>query len=384
MTLENDAGPGPYAVEPVEARAPDGTRVSDYDYGLSEELIARYPAERRDGSRLLVLDRAAGDDPASPRHLGFADLPSLMNRGDLVVVNDSRVMPVRLVGRKPTGAAAEILLLRPAAATNGAHDSPDTHLWEALVRPGRRLKPGTTVWIEGNEGNALRVEIVDSTPESGRIVRLDTELPVVEALERYGSVPLPPYIRRECEPIDRERYQTVYAREPGSVAAPTAGLHFTPELLAELNRRGVEQASVTLHVGEGTFRPIKVERPTDHRLHAEMFSIPERTARIVNRTRERGNRVWAVGTTTVRSLESVAATDGRICPTRGSTDLCIVPPYRFRAVDALITNFHLPRSSLLMLVAAFAGYQPVMAAYHEAVSRGYRFYSYGDAMAIVP
>lgn len=229
----------------------------------------------------------------------------------------------------------------------------------------------------------LEVEILDSTPESGRIVRLVTPLPVGEALERYGHVPLPPYLDREDEPLDRERYQTVYARIPGSVAAPTAGLHFTPELLEALRSRGVAEARVVLHVGVGTFRPVEAERPEEHEMHAERYTVPAETAGAIEETRARGGRVWAVGTTVVRTLETAARGEGRIRAGSGATDLFIHPPFEFQAVDALITNFHLPRSTLLMLVAAFAGYETTMAAYRTAVDAGYRFYSYGDAMAIL-
>ncbi|NIP60804.1 MAG: tRNA preQ1(34) S-adenosylmethionine ribosyltransferase-isomerase QueA, partial [Gemmatimonadetes bacterium] len=252
-------------------------------------------------------------------------------------------------------------------------------LWEALVRPGGKLKPGRRVVVS----DELQVSIVDSTPESGRVVRLETDLPVAEALARHGHVPLPPYLEREDEPLDRERYQTVYARTAGSVAAPTAGLHFTPELLADLRRRGVREARIVLHVGVGTFRPVEAERPEEHEMHAEAYTVPEEAARAIGEARRRRGRVWAVGTTVVRTLETVADPDGTVRAGSGATDLFIHPPHRFRAVDALITNFHLPRSTLLMLVAAFAGYPTTIDAYRTAVDEGYRFYSYGDAMAIL-
>jgi S-adenosylmethionine:tRNA ribosyltransferase-isomerase len=353
-----------------------GTRVGDYEYELPPDRIASHPAERRDGSRLLVVEgegAGASGRPHSFRHLRFRDLPGLLAPGDVLVVNESRVIPARLVGRKPTGAPSEVLLLRPAGEE-------DPYLWEALVRPGGKLKPGRRVVVADD----LEVVIVDPTGDGGRIVRLETPLPVEEALERHGHVPLPPYLERDDEPGDRERYQTVYAREPGSVAAPTAGLHFTPELLATLEAKGVEVARVLLHVGIGTFRPLEVEDPRGHRLHREVYDVSAETSERVNRVREAGGRVWAVGTTVVRTLESVADEGGRLAPGSGETDLFIHPPYRFRAVDALITNFHLPRSSLLMLVAAFAGYDRTMAAYGEAIQEGYRFYSYGDAMAVLP
>jgi S-adenosylmethionine:tRNA ribosyltransferase-isomerase len=253
-------------------------------------------------------------------------------------------------------------------------------VWEALVRPGGKLKPGRRVVIS----RELAVDILDSVPGGGRLVRLDTHLTTAEALELYGHTPLPPYIDREDEALDRDRYQTVYAREAGSVAAPTAGLHFTPGILEELEARGVRRAAVVLHVGIGTFRPVEVEDPAEHEMHAEVYHVPPETARAVADTRSRGGRVWAVGTTVVRTLESAAMGQGRVRAGSGSTRLFIRPPYHPRVVDGLLTNFHLPRSTLLMLVAAFGGYEPVMAAYRAAVDEGYRFYSYGDAMAVLP
>ncbi|MEQ8329394.1 MAG: tRNA preQ1(34) S-adenosylmethionine ribosyltransferase-isomerase QueA [Longimicrobiales bacterium] len=344
----------------------DGHTVSDYDYDLPDGRIARYPAERRDASRLLVLPPSGGVE-----HRRFHEVVAWFEPGDLLVVNESRVRPARLLGAKPTGAAAEVFLLRPHAAGS------DT--WVALVRPGSKLKPGRVVDIAAD----LRVHILDSAPGGGRIVRLEADGPVDDAIERHGHMPLPPYIDRDDEPMDRERYQTVYARTPGSVAAPTAGLHFTPELLDALEAAGVRRAAVTLHVGMGTFRPIEAEDPADHEMHRERYHVPEETAAAVNDTRRAGGRVWAVGTTAVRTLEAVADADGRVAAGSGATDLFIRPPYRFRVVDCLLTNFHLPRSTLLMLVAALGGYERVMEAYRVAVSEGYRFYSYGDAMAVI-
>lgn len=356
---------------------PPGSRISDYDYELPPGRVASYPADQRDHSRLLVLDRGG----APTRHLQFSGLSDLVGPGDVLVVNESRVLPVRLLGRKPTGAPAEVLLLRPSADPGsgpGASIQGDK-IWEALVRPGGKLKPGRIVEI----APGLDVEILDSTPDGGRIVRLVTELPAEEALQRHGHMPLPPYIDRDDEELDRERYQTVYARTPGSVAAPTAGLHFTDPLLDELALRGVELAKVTLHVGVGTFRPVEVEDPAEHPMHAETYHIPWKAAEAVNRCRAGGGKVWAVGTTVVRTLESGVGEDGRVRPGSGTTRLFIRPPYRFKAVDRLITNFHLPRSTLLMLVAAFAGYHRTLEAYDVAIREGYRFYSYGDAMAIL-
>ena len=365
-----------------------GRRMADYDYVLPYERIARYPAERRDESRLLVVPPGG----ARFRHLRFRDVTELFRPGDLLVVNESRVRPARLLGRKPTGAPAEVLLLGPAdpegrgdgpnvtaspgSASGAASDARD---WIALVRPGGKLKPGRTVDIADD----LTVEILDSAPGGGRVVRLVTPGSVEDAIERYGHMPLPPYIDREDEALDRERYQTVYARATGSVAAPTAGLHFTEELLERLEAMGVHRAAVTLHVGIGTFRPVEADDPTDHEMHQETYVVPESVSDVVAETRAAGGRVWAVGTTVVRTLEAAAEPDGRVRPGPGATDLFIRPPYDFRVVDALITNFHLPRSTLLMLVAAFGGHERVMAAYEAAVREGYRFYSYGDAMALV-
>jgi S-adenosylmethionine:tRNA ribosyltransferase-isomerase len=349
---------------------PAGSRTSDYDYALPPGRIARYPAARRDESRLLVVDRGRDDS----RHLRFRDLPRLFGAGDVLVVNESKVLPARLLGRKPTGAPSEVLLIRPLGGP-----AQGDKVWEALVRPGGKLKPGRRVFVS----DELSVEILDSTEGGGRLVRLETELSAVEALERYGHVPLPPYLEREDEAVDRERYQTVYARTPGSVAAPTAGLHFTPELLAELERRGVPRVAIELQVGVATFRPVEEDDPAGHEMHAELYTVSEEGARTINAARSQGGRVWAVGTTVVRTLETVAAADGTVASGSGSTRLFIRPPYAFRAVDRLITNFHLPRSTLLMLVAAFAGYERTMAAYREAVRGDYRFYSYGDAMVVL-
>jgi S-adenosylmethionine:tRNA ribosyltransferase-isomerase len=354
---------------------PKGSRVSDYDFALPSELVAQYPARRRDESRLLVLD---GD--GSVAHRRFPDLVELLHRGDVLVVNESRVFPARLVGRKPTGARAEILLVRPLAPPSGSDTSAEGVHWEALVRPGGKLKPGRRVVV----GEGLEVEIVDTLPSGSRAVRLIAAGDLEAALDRYGHVPLPPYIERGDEPIDRERYQTVYARTRGSIAAPTAGLHFTEDLLERIADHGIARVAVTLHVGVGTFRPVEVDDPSHHTMHAERYVVTEEAAETINRIRESGGRVWAVGTTAVRTLESVADTHGRVHAGSGETELFIRPPYDFRVVDGLLTNFHLPRSTLMMLVAAMAGYDATLAAYTEAVRERYRFYSYGDAMAILP
>ena len=355
---------------------PTGLRVSDYDYALSDDRIARYPADLRDESKLLEV---------SPhgvlRDRVFHELPWLMDEGDVLVVNESRVLPARLLGSKPTGAAAEILLLRPHVESAGDSDAADfeeAREWEALVRPGGKLKPGREVEVADD----LTVEIVDSLEGGTRRVRLVTELSTDEALRKHGHMPLPPYIDRDDEAMDRDRYQTVYARTPGSVAAPTAGLHFTEGLLERLEERGVERHAVALDVGVGTFRPVETEDPAEHDMHFERYHVPETTAEAVNRAKEEGRRVWAVGTTVVRTLESAWYPDEGVVPGFAETDLFIRPPYEFRVVDALVTNFHLPRSTLLMLVAAFAGYETTMAAYRHAIEQDYRFYSYGDAMVI--
>ncbi|TVR64538.1 MAG: tRNA preQ1(34) S-adenosylmethionine ribosyltransferase-isomerase QueA [Gemmatimonadales bacterium] len=370
---QGTAEPRGAAGEPGAGTVPDLARTDAYDYELPEGRIARYPVDRRDESRLLVVPREGdSSDGSSFAHRRFRDLPGLMAPGDLLVLNESRVLPLRLLGRKPTGARGEVLLLRPL--------NEGRRRWEALVRPGSKLKPGRTLEI----GEQLAVRIVEGLPDGGRVVELETPLEVEEALERFGQLPLPPYLEREAELLDRERYQTVYARVPGSVAAPTAGLHLTPELLATLETGGVEVARITLHVGPGTFRPVEADRIDAHAMHSEWWEVPRAAADAVARTRRRGGRVWAVGTTVVRTLESAAAPDGSLAPGGGETRLFISPGYRFKVVDGLITNFHLPRSTLLMLVAALAGYETTMAAYREAIREPYRFYSYGDAMAILP
>ena len=317
----------------------------------------------------MVLPR----DGSAPRHHVFRDLPGLLSPGDLVVMNRSRVLPARLLGRRGSGGEAEVLLLR---------DKGGDGRWEAMVRPGRHLRPGQRVTVDDDLTVVVESEALGS--DGRRQVRLlSKRRDVGAALERCGHVPLPPYIRRPDRPEDRERYQTVYAREPGSIAAPTAGLHFTPALLDLLKARGVETAEVVLHVGPGTFRPVTAEEVEDHVVEPEPFSVPEETAAAVAACRRRGGRVVAVGTTTVRTLETVARGDRGIAAREGAAALVIVPGFTFRVVDALLTNFHLPRSSLLLLVSAFAGRERVLHAYEEAVREGYRFYSYGDAMLIV-
>ena len=366
-------------------RAPgpaDGSSLSDYDYELPPELIARYPAKRRDRSRLLVLR----GEHEPPRHLRFTEITGLVEAGDVVVVNESKVIRARLLGKRSTGGAAEVLLLSPVGGWDPAREpgrGTPRH-WEALVRPGRKLAPGSEVLVGRGDADAeLRIAVGSPLPGGARVVELHSDLPVWDVVEHLGEVPLPPYMGRAAEPIDRDRYQTVYARTPGSVAAPTAGLHFTSRLLSSLEKVGACVATVTLHVGAGTFKRVDRDQFDRRKLHSESFSIPQSTAEAINRARDLGGRVWAVGTTTVRALESAKGGDGRMRTFSGSTGLFIRPPFAFRVVDALITNFHLPRSSLLMLVAALGGYERVMKAYSEAVERRYRFYSYGDAMAII-
>jgi S-adenosylmethionine:tRNA ribosyltransferase-isomerase len=344
--------------------------VSAFDYELPQALIADRPAPRGT-SRLLVLDRRTGRRV----HAAVADLPAYLEPGDLLVVNDTRVFPARLLGRRdPTGGAVECLLLERVGPEE----------WDALVHPGQKLRVGARVVFEG-PGVRLRGEILERRFFGRRRVRLVVEEgPDLDAcLDQIGHVPLPPYIRRPDAPEDREWYQTIYARVRGSVAAPTAGLHFSEAMLAALDARGVERTAVTLHVGYGTFKPVRVDRVEDHTVDPEPYEITEAAARAINRALAEGRRIVAVGSTTTRALETaVRAGGGRVEPGKARTDLFIYPGFEFRVVGALLTNFHLPRSSLLMLVAAFAGRELVLETYREAVARGYRFYSYGDAMLV--
>jgi S-adenosylmethionine:tRNA ribosyltransferase-isomerase len=342
-----------------------GDRTSDYEFDLPRELIAQEPLADRTASRLMVIDRQR----EAIEHRRFAELVDLIPSRDLLVLNTTRVLKARLLGRRLSGARAEVLLLRPLRE----------HVWEAMVSPGGKLRPGRRVEV----GDDLAIEILDQTERRTRLVRLESSLTDADAIARYGHVPLPPYIDRADTSADESRYQTVYARQDGSVAAPTAGLHFSPDLLKEIERRGVERADVVLHVGAGTFKPVESDDPAAHVMHEEWFVVPARTASAIEAARARAASVWAVGTTTTRSLESAVSPDGAVQPREDATTLFIRPPYRFRAVDRLITNFHLPRSTLLMLVAAFAGYDLIMRAYREAITERYRFFSYGDAMVIL-
>ena len=340
-------------------------RTADFDFALPPELVAQRPAERRDESRLMIVERDGG----RIRHARFRDLVGLVPPGDALVLNSTRVFRARLLGRRDSGAPAEVFLLKRLG--DGS--------WEAMVSPGGKLKPGRVVHV----APGLDVEIVAVTERRTRLVRLRTALPEAEALARHGHVPLPPYIDRADHAADAERYQTVYARQEGSVAAPTAGLHFTPELLAALEQRGVRRVELLLHVGAGTFKPVEVDDPDDHVMHEEWYDVGADAAAALDATRRAGGRVWAVGTTTLRTLESVVRPDGSYAPGSGETRIFIRPPHVVRGADRLVTNFHLPRSTLLMLVAAFAGYELTMRAYQEAVAERYRFYSYGDAMVVL-
>jgi S-adenosylmethionine:tRNA ribosyltransferase-isomerase len=352
--------------DPNGARAHTlGTRTADYEFDLPRDRIAQTPAERRDQSRLMVVDRASG----TIDHRRFADVAELIAPGDTLALNTTRVFRARLLGTRESGGKAEVFLLKPLGDGR----------FEALVHPGGKLKPGRIVHVSPE----LDVEVLEVTERRSRVVRLRSPLAVHDAIERYGHIPLPPYIARGDEAQDAERYQTVYANESGSVAAPTAGLHFTPELLDSLNAKGVRRADLLLHVGAGTFKPVETDDPAHHVMHEEWYRLDDAAATTLNDTRARGGRIWAVGTTSVRTLESAVRADGTFVPMSGETRIFIRPPYTFRAVDKLITNFHLPRSTLIMLVAAFAGYDLTMRAYRTALEAGYRFYSYGDAMVIL-
>lgn len=338
-------------------------KTSDFYFDLPEELIAQTPLERRDASRLLCLDRWSG----AREHRIFSELPELLHPGDCLVMNDSRVLPARLMGMRETGGVVEVLLLRDLGGGR----------WECLTRPGRKTRPGTRL-IFGN--GELEAEVLEVAEGGNRIVEFKYEGIFLEVLERLGKMPLPPYIKVELE--DGERYQTVYSKEPGSAAAPTAGLHFTKELLARIADRGVRECFVTLHVGLGTFRPVKAEDIEEHEMHSEFCIMPDETARIITETKRSGGCVVCVGTTSCRTVESFANEDGTMDAKSGWTNIFIYPGYRFKCMDALVTNFHLPESTLIMLVSAFAGRENVLAAYNEAVREKYRFFSFGDAMFI--
>ena len=339
-------------------------KTSDFTFELPEELIAQDPLADRSSSRLLVLDKETGEII----HEVFKNVVSYLKKGDCLVLNDTKVLPARLIGEKEgTGAKIEVLLLKRR----------QDNVWETLVKPGRKAKPGTR--ISFGDGRLVG-EVTDIVDEGNRLVRFEFEGIFEEVLDELGQMPLPPYITHQLE--DKNRYQTVYAKHEGSAAAPTAGLHFTKELLKEIEEKGVRLAYVTLHVGLGTFRPVKVEDVTDHHMHSEFYSVDETAAQAINQTRKEGGRIISVGTTSTRTLESVADVDGHIEPKSGWTDIFIYPGYEFKVIDALITNLHLPESTLLMLVSALAGKEHILAAYEEAVRERYRFFSFGDAMFI--
>ncbi|WP_347490805.1 tRNA preQ1(34) S-adenosylmethionine ribosyltransferase-isomerase QueA [Desulfoscipio sp. XC116] len=339
-------------------------KVADFEYFLPDELIAQDPAPVRDESRLMILPKKGGE----PLHGLFKDIIDYIRPQDVLVINDTKVIPARLWGKKEgTGTTIEVLLLTRR----------DEHIWETLVRPGRRVPPGTKI-IFGDELTGTVEAVAD---EGCRLIKFHYQGVFEELLDKLGVMPLPPYIKKQ--PMDPGRYQTVYARDPGSAAAPTAGLHFTPELLQKVRDRGTAVVPVLLHVGLGTFRPVKVDEVTSHRMHAEFYSVPEETAHVINDTRIRGGRVIAVGTTTTRCLETAAQDTGKVQPGAGRTEIFIYPGYRFRAVDGLITNFHLPRSTLLMMVSALVGRERLLDTYNLAVRMRYRFFSFGDAMLII-
>ena len=339
-------------------------KTSDFWYDLPEELIAQTPLQQRDSSRLLVLDKVTGQ----VEHRHFYDILNYLHPGDCLVLNDSRVLPARLLGHRPTGGAVEVLLLRDLGDKK----------WECLCKPGRKMQVGNKVIFGDGELSATVVEVQET---GNRVIEFHYEGIFLEVLERLGKMPLPPYIKAEL--LDQERYQTVYSREVGSAAAPTAGLHWTPELLEKAREKGVKTAFVTLHVGLGTFRPVQVEDVLNHHMHAELCVISEETAEILNKTRAEDGRIICVGTTSCRTLESLVNDDGSFEAKSKWTEIFIYPGYTFKAMQGLITNFHLPESTLVMLVSAFAGRDHVLAAYKEAVKERYRFFSFGDAMCII-
>ena len=339
-------------------------KTSDFYYDLPKELIAQTPVEPRDSSRLLVLGRESGEI----EHRHFYDIIDYLNEGDLIVANDSRVLPARIYGVKDTGARVEFLLLKQISGNR----------WETLCKPGRKAKAGAKFTFGDGLLSATVVEVKD---DGNRVVDFDCDENFFSTLDKIGQMPLPPYITEELK--DQERYQTVYSHELGSAAAPTAGLHFTEELMEKLRNKGVNIAYVTLHVGLGTFRPVKVDDVTKHKMHSEHYEIPKKTADLIKQTKQNGKRVIAIGTTSCRTLESVAAEHGEIIPCEGFTDIFIYPGFEFRVLDGLVTNFHLPESTLIMLVSAFAGYDNIMNAYKTAVDERYRFFSFGDAMIII-
>lgn len=344
-------------------------KLEEFDYFLPRSLIAQYPTPEREESRLLVLERRDG----RIEHCLFKDILHYLSPGDLLVMNNTRVIPARMVGRKKSGGRVELLLIPSHNGTNQGE-------FEVLVKNLGKVKENEKIEIQFGEGLSGEIKRV----KGGRgWISFSTKESILNILEKYGHVPLPPYIKRKDEPLDKDRYQTVFAEREGSIAAPTAGFHFTPSLLQSLKEKGVRLTFLTLHIGPGTFTPVKVKNVEEHSMEAEWVEIPEETAQIINETKEKGGRVIAVGTTTTRSLESFCDEKGRVQTAKGCTSLFIYPPYSFRVIDGLITNFHLPKSTLLMLVSAFAGRDLILKAYQEAIEKKYRFYSYGDAMLIL-
>ncbi len=342
-------------------------KLSDFKYNLPEELIAQYPAEKRDQARLMVLDR----EKEKIEEKVFSDIVDYINPEDCLVINETRVFPARLMGTKDkTDAQVEIFLLRQLEASG---------LWEVLVKPARKVRVGNRLSI----GDELMCDVIDNTVSGGRVVRFNYDGDFFDIVDRIGQSPLPPYVRREPEPLDKERYQTVYAKKRGAVAAPTAGLHFTPELLEKIRAKGTKIVPIVLHLGLGSFRSVVVEDLSRHKMDSEYYEIPQDSADAINATMKSGGKVIAVGTSTVRALETQVTSEGWVKPDRGWTDKFIFPPYEFKIVDRLVTNFHLPASTLLMLVSAFAGRDFVFKAYRKAVKEKYRFYSYGDAMLVL-
>lgn len=341
-------------------------KTSDFSYELPDDLIASRPLERRDSSRLLVLNRAE----KSIEHHTYSDLPRFLKAGDRIVFNNTKVIPGRIFGYKESGSRAEMLFTKQI----------DAHRWSAIVRPGKRLKSGVRLSLEKEPETSFIIEEV--LPDGDRVIYCESE-PIADVLERLGEMPIPPYMERRADDVDRTTYQTVFAKERGAVAAPTAGLHFTDSLIEELKAKGVEVSYITLHVGIGTFRPVKEENPLEHPMHSEEYEVSETAAKEINETKKNGGRVIAVGTTVVRTLEHSSLDDGTVLAGRGATELMILPGYSYKVIDVLLTNFHLPESTLLMLVSAFYSREEVLRAYNTAVEERYRFYSYGDGMLLL-
>lgn len=344
--------------------------ISDFDYELPQELIAQYPQQKRDEARLLTIDRATGQI----NHRKFFDILDYLNPGDCLVMNDSKVIPARLHGiKKGTGAKVEVLLIKRK----------ENDVWESMVKPGKKLKPGTTIVFSDEPDRLFEADVLDYSEDGTRLLKFRCDGEFHDRLEELGNIPLPPYIDRAAEELDKKMYQTVYCREEGSVASPTAGLHFTEELIEKVRAAGVNTAYLTLHVGIGTFRPVKTESVEEHHMHFEEYHISEEAAELINRTKAEGGRIISVGTTSTRTMESAVNEDGILVSGSGSTDIFIYPGYEFKIVDSLITNFHLPKSTLLMLISALYEREKILDIYKEAVKLKYHFFSYGDAMFII-